>query len=330
MLTGYINQLMGGVSLNLDQAEQLMSLMLQSKQREQIAAVLALMRAKGETALELSAFVRVLRRHQLSINLSMPVCDIVGTGGDGAGTANISTMASIIVAACGVPVLKHGNRAVSSRCGSADVLEALGLNIEGSPDAVVDSIYTHGFGFCYAPVFNPAFQTLKSVRQQLKIPTLFNLIGPLLNPGRAQTLLLGVGDPSYLNRMADCLATLGVERAMVVHGQGLDELNTLGSCEVIELKDGKKFAYSLDPEAIGFPLCRLKDLEGGDASHNALLFKRVLEGEDNDLANTVILNAAAALYLAGHAESIVQGVPRVRDVIACGHAKQLMEDLSHA
>lgn len=330
MLTKFLNLLIDRQSLKPEEVNEMIQIMLQSKQPEQMAAILALMRAKGETADELSTIVTTLRQFQVPIDVSMPVCDIVGTGGDGGGTANISTMASVLAAACGVTILKHGNRAVSSRCGSADVLEALGMNIDQGPGAVTASLEKYGLGFCYAPRYNPVFQTLKSIRQQLKIPTLFNLIGPLLNPGQAQTVLLGVGDPALMNTMTDCLFNLGIERAMIVHGQGLDELNTIGPCDVIELMQGKRITYTLDPLTMGFPRCHLEDLAGGDASQNASLFQRVLNGERSHLANTVILNAASVLYIAGRTVSIAHGVTKVQDVIASGKAGKLMKELCHA
>lgn len=330
MLTAYLNRLMAQESLDSEESQALMKVLLSSAQPIQVAAVLALMRAKGETATELSAFVNIMRTHQIAIDVTLPLCDIVGTGGDGAATANISTMAAIVSAACGVKILKHGNRAVSSRCGSADVLEALGMRIEQEPHEVETSLIKHGFGFCYAPRFHPAFQSLKAIRQQLKIPTFFNLIGPLLNPGTAKTMLLGVSAQAYLPIMADCLINLGIERAMVVHGQGLDELNTLGPCEVIELNHGDKQQYTLDPKDLSLPRCSLQDLAGGNAHYNANLMKQVLSGEASHLADTVVLNAGAAVYLSGHASSVSEGITRARDVIHSGKAQDLLKELCHA
>ena len=330
MLIDCLKLLIKGENLTFDQSTDALEEILLVKNPEQIAAFLALMRAKGETATELTAFVRVMQRHQIYIDAGVPLLDIVGTGGDGANTANISTIASILAASCGVPILKHGNRAASSQAGCADVLEALGLNLQQTPQQVIDSVKKHQIGFCFAPLYHPALLMLRPLRQQLKIATFFNLLGPLLNPGQAQYHLLGVFDPKLQLLMADILLQLGATRAMVVHGNGLDELNCLGACEVIEINGNIHKRYSIHPEEVGLPLCQLSDLLGGDAQYNAMQIQHIVENEPSALANTAIFNAAAAVYLYGKTESISAGVNIVRNAIKSGAAKHTLKEFIHA
>lgn len=330
MLTRVLKKLIKHENLSPDECADALEIILSLKNPEQIAAFLVLMRAKGETANELSAFVKQLQMHQLNVNLDFPVMDIVGTGGDQANTANISTTASILAASCGVPILKHGNRAVSSQAGSADVLEALGLVLEKIPEQVAQSVTMHGIGFCFAPVFHPILLTLKPIRNALKIPTFFNLLGPLLNPGKAQFMLLGVFDLKLLPLMADILVQLGITRAMVVHGSGLDELNCLGVCDAIEINHKTKKKYRIDPKALGLPICQLDDLIGGNAAQNAILLQDIVNNKPSHLANTAILNAGAAVYLYGKANSISEGITLVRENIVNGQAKQTLERFIHA
>lgn len=325
MLKPYLNKLIEGNDLNVEECEEAMRIMITLESTEQIAAFLVLMRAKGETSEEMSAFVRVLRDAQVSVKTTLPICDIVGTGGDCANTANISTMASVLAASCGVRILKHGNRAVSSQSGAADVLEALGYQLERSPEEVAKSIEEFGIGFCYAPIFHPAMLALRSLRSRLKIPTFFNLMGPLLNPGHAQHIVMGVFDPTKMDLMADVLMRLNIKHAMVVHGSGLDELNCLGPCQVIEIKDNKKHEYMLDPRTLGFERCDLIDLTGGNAQYNAKLFEGVIKGKPSLLAETVILNAAAAVYVYGRTNSIAEAVPLVRENIHNGNASKTLQ-----
>jgi anthranilate phosphoribosyltransferase len=330
MLTAYLKKLIQHEDLTADEATQALEVILTHKNPAQIAAFLVLMRAKGETAEEIAAFVHVMQQHQINVPVTCPVIDIVGTGGDGLNTANISTSASILIASCGVPVLKHGNRAASSQSGAADVLQNLGLTLEKTPQQVADSVRLHNIGFCFAPCFHPALVALKPIRSELKVPTFFNILGPLLNPGSAEYMVLGVFKPELLPLMADILVKLGIKRAMVVHGNGLDELNCLGPCEVIEINQGQQKKYSLNPADLGLPICQLNDLIGGDAAHNALLLQQIVDNKPSHLANTVMLNAAAAVYIYGKAKSLTEGLAMVRENIANGEAKHTLENFIHA
>lgn len=324
MLKPLLQKIIKGHDLNSDECVQAMRTILTLENPEQISAFLSLMRVKGETSDEMSTFVHVLREMQNPIQLDTSVCDIVGTGGDGANTANISTMASVLAASCGVPILKHGNRAVSSQSGSADVLEALGYRLERSSDEVVHSIRQHNIGFCFAPNFHPALLSLKPLRNRLNIPTLFNLLGPLLNPGKPDFMILGVYEQKLLQLMADILIKLNIKRAMVVHGSGLDELNCLGPCQIIEIHHCNSKHYSLDPLSLGLPRCRVDDLLGGDSLHNAHLFRSVLNGKHSALSDTVILNAAAAVYITERAATLADAISVVKQALEQGEAMRTL------
>lgn len=279
------------------------------------AAFLALMRAKGESVSELQGIVAAMRSQMRSVSFPYPVLDIVGTGGDGAHTVNISTGAAILAAACGVKIVKHGNRSVSSRCGSADVLEALGIRIHQGPDELRLSVDRVGIGFAFAPDYHPAMQTIKEVRQGLKIRTVFNLIGPLLNPASPNYLMVGVADPAVLEKIAAVLADQKIERALVFHGAGVDELTTTGPARILEVAQGKVKRFDLDPEELGFSRCSFDALKGGDAEKNAALFIDVFQGKEGAIADTLILNAAVAVYLYGIASDLREAVAMVRAAI---------------
>lgn len=330
MLTAYLKKLIKREDLTFEECQHALTLILSAKNPEQIAAFLVLMRAKGETATEITAFVRHMQQHQINVDVGIPVLDIVGTGGDQMNTANISTAASILAASCGVPILKHGNRAVSSQAGAADVLEALGVSFEKAPQKVADSVLKHHIGFCFAPYFHPVLLAVKPIRAALKVPTFFNLLGPLLNPGKAEYMILGVFDAKLQSLMADVLAQLGIVRAMVVQGNGLDELNCLGPCEVIEITGSSQKKYRLDPKELGLPICQLNDLIGNDARHNAHLLQGIINNNPSHLANTAILNAAAAVYIYGKTQSIQSGITLVRKNIANGHAHHTLKSFIHA
>lgn len=324
MLTTHLQTLIARKNLTADACNTAIDIMLTEHIPEQIAAFLVLMRAKGETPEEMSAFVQAMQRHQITLSPSEPVIDIVGTGGDQANTANISTGASILTASCAVPVLKHGNRAVSSQSGSADVLEALGLTLTQTPAQINEALQKNHFAFCFAPCFHPALSRIRPIRHALKVPTFFNLLGPLLNPGKAPFIVLGVFDPTLQGFMADILIELGITRAMVVHGNGLDELNCLGPCDVIEIHGNTKKTYQIDPQSLGFPRCGIDDLRGGDARHNAQIIHEVMDNKPSHIANTMILNAAAALYIYGKSNTLSGAIEIIKDSITSGQAKQTL------
>lgn len=255
----------------------------------QTAAFLALLQAKGETPDEIYGMVRAMQEVMIPFPSEGATLDIVGTGGDGANTVNISTASALLAASLGVPVTKHGNRASSSQCGSADLLEYLGFDFDHP---------TRGnFTFLFAPKYHPAFKTVASVRKELGIRTIFNFIGPLLNPARPSHILCGVANVSLLEVMAEVLLKMGTTHSVVFHGEGLDELSCLGPCQVIEIEKGEIKRSVLDPLDYGLKRCTLKDLRGGDAALNASLLKKAMTTGEGPIAETLGLNGAMALYL---------------------------------
>ncbi len=291
----------------------------------QIAAFLVLMRAKPESPEELSGIVTGLRSSMISIPTPHRVLDIVGTGGDHANTINISTGSAILAASCGIKVAKHGNRAVTSLAGSADVLEALGINIDMSKEKIAASIDQIGIGFCFAPRFNPGIRQLRPVRKQLPVATLLNLLGPLLNPAHATHYLLGVFNENLLSVIASVLQQTGSGKSMVVHGSGLDEISCVGPTKVIEITEQGIHSTIIHPENFGLPLCKINDLRGGNAHTNAQLLQETFAGKNPAIANTFILNAAVSLYLYGLYPSITDAIPHARDALYSGAACALLK-----
>jgi anthranilate phosphoribosyltransferase len=276
----------------------------------QIAALLIALRIKGESAGEVAAAARVMRRHALPVTTTGrgPLLDTCGTGGDGSGSFNVSTAAAIVVAACGVRVAKHGNRAASSKSGSADVLEALGIDLMQSADAIGRCIDGTGIGFMFARTHHPAMKHAGPVRAELGVRTLFNFLGPLSNPAGATHQLLGVGDGSKLRLMADVLRILGAEAAWVVHGHGgLDEVSVSGETRVIELRGGALSERTVAPEDFGVERSSVDALRGGDGAENAHLMRALLAGERGPKRDAVVVNAASALCVAGAAQSPREG-----------------------
>ena len=295
-----------------------------------IAAFLVALRAKGESAVELAAMLRAVReasrRVELNAQLSARAIDIVGTGGDKSNSVNISTMTSIVVAACGVPVCKHGNRASSSQCGTADVLEQLGVTIELSPEGVAQCLERAGIAFCLAPAFHPAFRHVGPTRRELGVPTVFNILGPLANPAPIERMLVGVAHQSMMSVMATALESRGVTRAWLVHGHGgLDELSLSGPNTVIDLRDGKITTHVVDAVDAGLSRASIEELRGGDAAFNAGVVRELLDGEHGAVRDVVLLNSAAALLVAGEAPDMVQGVQMARDAIDSGAASRVLE-----
>jgi len=253
--------------------------------------------------------------------------DTCGTGGDGKNTFNISTAAAFTAAGAGVTVVKHGNRGATSKCGSADVLEALGIKIDISPERVCEIIDENGIGFMFAQSHHPAMKYAGKVRKEIGIRSFFNLIGPLSNPAGADAQLLGVYDSSLTGKIAEVLNILGTKRALVVHGDGYDEITTTGITQVSEVNDGQIRSYSLDPSTFGFPKADAASLFGGDSQYNARIIRSVLAGEDGPRRDIVILNAAAAIYLGEKAESIADGIKYAERSIDSGHALEKLENL---
>ena len=294
----------------------------------QVGALLMGLRAKGETVDEITGFAETMREHVVPVTPARaPVVDVVGTGGDGAKTFNISTAAAIVAAAAGAAVAKHGNRAASSACGSADVLEELGLELELPPERIAASIDEHGFGFMFARVHHPAMRHAAPVRQELGVRTVFNVLGPLANPAGARDGVFGVYAPSLARTYAESLAGLGARRAFVVHGDGIDELSPTGPNLVVEVRDGDVAEWDLDPRSRGIEPSDSAKLRGADAPGNAAAIRAVLAGEPGGRRAAVLLNAAAALVAAGVAEDIGDGLGAAAEAVDSGAAALTLERL---
>lgn len=298
----------------------------------QMAAFMFGLRCKGETVDELTGLVRAMLDAAETVGvpdeLRARLVDTCGTGGDRSGTINVSTIAALVAAGAGVPVCKHGNRAASSRSGSADVLEALGVVIDLGSRGVARCIAEAGIGFCFAPRFHANLRHAGPLRRELGVPTAFNFLGPLANPARLTRQVVGVGDPAMATKMAGVLAANGAQLVMVVHGSdGLDELSTTGPSTVVEWRDGRQSTTSVDPASLGLRPASLDQLKGGDAAANAAAARRVLEGETGPQRDIVILNAAAALVVAEVASSLEEGLALAAAVIDDGRAEAALSRL---
>ena len=326
-----LGTLMEGGDLDADTARVTMAEILDgAASPAQIAAFIVALRMKGETVTELGGMVDAMLEASTRVDIDTggPVIDVVGTGGDRAHTINVSTLSALVVAGAGGRVCKHGNRAASSACGAADLLEALGVAIELGPVGVAACVAEAGIGFCFAPRYHPAMRHAGPSRRDLGIPTAFNILGPLSNPGRVQRYLIGVADLRMADRMAGVLRDKGAERALIVHGgDGLDELTTTGPSTVVELRDGHVSTWDVDPEALGLRRVDREDLVGGDAAVNADLARRVLAGEHGPHRDIVSLNAGAGLVVAGLAEDLAAGIETAREAIDSGAAVRALADL---
>src|SRR5437870_4112877 len=290
----------------------------------QIAGFMVALRMKGETPEELTGFARTARAVATPIEVDGALLDTCGTGGDGLATFNISTLAAIVAAACGARVAKHGNRAASSLCGSADVLEQLGVKVDLAPDGVARCIHEAGIGFLFAPVFHPSFRYAGATRRELGVRTFFNVIGPLCNPAGARYQALGVADAKLAGKMADVLARLGVERAIVFHAaDGMDELSIASPSFVIEI-DGRRKEYELDPTELGLNKAPVESMRGGGPEENARLAREVLDGAKGPRRDVVLLNASAALRAAGIARGWKAGLGLAAKAIDSGQAGEVL------
>jgi anthranilate phosphoribosyltransferase len=291
----------------------------------QIAGFMVALRMKGETAEEITGFARTARAMATPIQVDGALLDTCGTGGDGLATFNISTLAAIVAAACGARVAKHGNRAASSMCGSADVLEQLGVKIDLAPEGVARCIKEVGIGFLFAPVFHPSFRFAGVPRRELGMRTVFNVLGPLCNPAGARYQALGVADGSLASKMADVLQRLGVERAIVFHAaDGMDELSVASPSFVIEI-DGQKKEYQLDPSGLGLDRAPVEAMRGGGPEENGRLAREVLGGAKGPRRDVVLLNAAAGLRAAGLAKDWKDGLGLAAEAIDSGRAGETLE-----
>ena len=295
----------------------------------QTGAFLTALRMKGESVDELTGAAAAMRRHAVLIDTGgLPVVDTCGTGGDRAGTFNISTTAAFVVAGAGVPVAKHGNRAVTSQCGSADVLVALGINIEAPPETVEECIRDIGIGFLFAPNLHPAMKHVAGVRRELGVRTIFNMLGPLTNPANARGQILGVFAPELTESFAAVLRALGSKRAVIVHGRdGLDEITVTTTTRVTELRDGRLRTYELDPLPLIGAYHSLDSLRGGSPEANATITRRVLAGESGAARDIVLLNAAAGIVTGGKADDLQQGFELAKISVDSGQAAAKLQAL---
>jgi anthranilate phosphoribosyltransferase len=316
-----------GRSLDAAEAESVMGEILDDVVPDAlVAGFLIALRLKGESAAELTGGVRAMRRRSRPLSLNGGnVLDTAGTGGDGAGTFNISTAAALLVAGCGVPVAKHGNRNFSSKSGSADILQALGVNIDADMSLIRRSMFEAGIGFLMAPRHHSATRHVAPTRVELGTRTIFNLLGPISNPAGAKRQLVGVFAPAWCAPIAEVLGKLGSERAWVVHGEGMDEITTAGTTQVAQLDAGKVTTFEVTPEDAGLPRARIEDLRGGEPAENAAKLLALLGGEKGPLRDIVLLNAAAALIVAGKVSNLRAGVERAAQAIADGSAKRALD-----
>ncbi len=299
----------------------------------QIAALVTALRMRGETVGEIAGFARAMRAHALKVEIDAglaPILDTCGTGGDASGTFNISTTASFVIAGAGVRIAKHGNRAASSRCGSADVLEGLGVRIELSPEQVAECVARVGIGFMYAPAFHPAMRFVGPARREIGIRTIFNVLGPLTNPAGAQYQLIGVGHPEIARKLAEVLALLGSQRAVLVHAdEGLDEIGIAGQTQITDydVRTGKISTYEISAGDFGLAPGTRADIMGGDVAENVEITRSVLQGEQGPRRSITVLNAAAGIYAANAVENLAEGIRLAEAAIDSGAALEKLDAL---
>ena len=322
-----LNRLISGSDLTRDEAYEAMAEIMSGDASEsQIAALLVALRAKGETAEEMTGLVNAMVDASVQVDVGEPVVDSVGTGGDQSGTFNISTTAAFIAAGVGVKIAKHGNRAASSKTGSADVLEALGFNLEMEPDATAAIVREVGFGFFFAPRYHPAMRHAGSVRSSLGIRTVFNFLGPLTNPAGASRLSVGTSDPRMAELMVDVLRNRGAERAFVFYGEdGLDELTTTGPSFIYRLRNGEVTTAEFTPEDFGVRRATLDDLKGGSVAENAEILRSILDGRPGPKRDIALVNAAPAVVVSGLADGFVEAMDLAREAIDSGDALAVLQ-----
>jgi anthranilate phosphoribosyltransferase len=331
MIQAALADLLDGKSLERPRVREVMGEIMRGEATAaQIGGFLVALRAKGETADEIAGCAEAMREHVVPVRARRDdLVDTAGTGGDGAQTINISTAAAIVAAAAGAGVAKHGNRAVSSASGSADVLEALGFELEQPPERIATSIDELGFGFMFAPSHHPAMRHAAAVRKELATRTVFNVLGPLTNPAGARAQVIGVYAPHLVRTLAEVLAQLGARRAFVVHGaHGIDELSPAGPNDVCEVVDGAVRARTIDPLDLGVDRCDPSELRGGTPAENAQAIRAVLAGERGGRRDAILLNAAGAIAAAGHADDLRDGLELAREAVDSGAASARLEQLT--
>jgi anthranilate phosphoribosyltransferase len=329
IMQAYIERVTDGEDLTQDEAREVATLVFEEATEAQIGALLAAMRAKGETEAEIAGFAEGMRDAARTIDPDRSgLVDTCGTGGDDYSTINVSTTSAIVAAGAGVPIAKHGNYSVSSSSGSADVLEVAGVDVDAEPPAVEETIERESIGFMLAPVFHPAMKAVIGPRKELGMRTIFNILGPLTNPAGAEAQVVGVYDPDLVPVLAEALARLDVERAMVVHGDGLDEIAIHGESTVAEVDGDSITEYTITPEDIGLETQPIEAVSGGSPEENADDLRGIVSGEVDGAKRDIILaNAGAAIYVAGVAESHEAGVELAREAIESGAAAAKLEDL---
>jgi len=322
MIKEAISQLISGKPLTKEEAAAVMEEIMQGEVTPaQFGALVTALRLKGETAEEIAGFAQVMRDKAVRVTVSEPVIDIVGTGGDNFNTFNISTATAFVAAGAGLKVAKHGNRAMSSKCGSADVLEALGVKIDLGAKQVQKCINEVGIGFMFAPVFHPAMKYAAAPRREIGIRTIFNILGPLTNPAGATAQLMGVAEESLVEKMTQVLQKLGCQHALVVHSEdGLDEIAISGKTLICELKDNTINKYFITPEELGFSRATLDSIKGGTSSENADILRSIFAGTQGPQRDTVLINSAAGLLAGDKVETLKEGVELAREIIDTGKA----------
>ncbi|PCI42030.1 MAG: anthranilate phosphoribosyltransferase [Rhodospirillaceae bacterium] len=324
-----LNQVADGKALSADEAENAFNIIMSGDATpSQIAGFLMALRVRGETVDEITGAVKIMREKALKVQAPAHAIDIVGTGGDASGTYNISTGAALVTAACGLPIAKHGNRALSSKSGTADVLSALGVNLECDMDLVKRSIWEANIGFLLATRHHAAMKYVMPTRVEMGVRTIFNLLGPLSNPAGVKRQLTGAFSRDWIVPMAKTLGNLGSEMAWVVHGSdGLDEITTTGKTYVAQIKDGELTEFEITPADAGLPVCKAEDLKGGTPEENAVAMRAMLGGEKGAFRDCVVLNSAAALLIAGKATDLKHGAGLAQVAIDSGEAVKTLEKL---
>jgi anthranilate phosphoribosyltransferase len=331
MIKEYLNQVISGVELTKAQAYQAIKIIAENEvPPAQVGALLGALRTKGESGNEISGFASYLLEKSIPVPTTRTdLIDCCGTGGDGAKTFNISTAVAIVLAASGLGMAKHGNRSVSSKSGSADVLEELGVAIDLSPEKAGESLDKTGFAFLFAPLYHPAFKNIVPIRKSMGIRTIFNIMGPLVNPAQVKKQVIGVFDPSYTGIMAHALKNLGTDEAMVVSSNdGLDEISISAATQVAHLKDGKVTVNTIRPNDVGISEGKVEDLKGGEAKENAGIIEGILKAEIKDAKrDIVVINTAANLLVGGKAQSLKEGVELASHLLDSGKAYGALENI---
>lgn len=325
MLKPYLQKLISKQTLTEQEAEASMDIILDGVDPHQTAAFLAILKYRGESIDEMIGMTSSLRKRSVNVSIPYPVIDIVGTGGDMANTVNISTGAAILTAACGIPVAKHGNRSVSSRSGSADLLEALQININSTPDQVVNSLQQASIAFMLGPDYHPVLKQVAPIRRGLKFTTVFNILCPLFNPAYAEYAVIGVSDLNTLEQMSQLILRFKhYKRVLVYHGSGLDELTPLGKAIAYDIHNGERKKSVIDPAALGCQPCTLQALQGGDASVNATILLEVFAGKPGPIADSLVLTAGAAAWIFNKTPDLKEGMQMAREALRNGKALDVL------